>query len=210
MKEIKVDPDNPGKDIVITAAQAVKEGKIVAFPTDTIYGLGVDISSESALNKVFKAKKRQRNKPLTVFIADIGRLKKIAFVTSRTAELLAKKFWPGALTLILPARENLPDAVTRAGTVGVRLPASPLLREIVRQAGTLLATTSANMAGSPSPTGADTVREELGDSIDVLLDGGPSRSSMASTVIDATQEPIKVIRLGSITVGSIEKALEKS
>ncbi len=190
--------------------RAVRAGKIIAFPTDTVYGLGADIHNEYALDKIFKLKKRDRNKSLIVFIADIAQLNEVAVGISKAAERLAQVFWPGALTLILPARANLPAAVTRTGTVGVRLPDDLLLGKVMRRAGTLLATTSANIAGSPNPTGADAVRQELGGRIDLLLDGGTSRGGIASTVVDAVQEPIKIIRLGAVSADAIEKALEKN
>jgi len=210
VKEIKVNPDNPKKDVITATSIAIQAGKIVAFPTDTVYGLGADIKNDRALDKIFRIKKRRRDKSLIVFISDMSQLKKIVSGISAAAERLAKFFWPGALTLILPARENLPAAVTRAGTVSVRLPNSLLLREIIHQSGTFLATTSANLAGSSNPRGADAVRRELGDNIDLLLDSGFSGLGMASTVIDVTQEKIELIRPGAVSMEAIKKALEKS
>lgn len=208
MNELKVDPENPSKEVVMAAARTILSGKIVAFPTDTVYGLGVNIYNELAMRRIYRAKGRLESKALIAFIADLDQLNELVSSVPVEAERLIKTFWPGALTLIMPASKRLPLAVTRNGTIGVRLPDNQLDRELVREVGSPLATTSANRSGLQSPTTADRVRTSLKGKIDLILDGGPIANGVESTIIDVTQNPPRILRQGAIAIGAIEKALK--
>lgn len=208
MKEFIVNPNKPDEEAINEAAEAIRHGKIVAFPTDTIYGLGVSIYNELAMRQVYRVKGRLKSKALIAFIADLDQLKEVASSVPANANRLIKAFWPGALTLILPAKINLPSTATQNDTIGVRLPDNQIAREIVRAVGEPVATTSANRSGFLSPTSADQVRSALGAKIDLLIDGGIIVNGVESTIVDVTVTPPRVLRQGAIAVGAIEKVLK--
>lgn len=192
------------------AVAILRKGGIVAFPTETVYGLGADARNLAALRKIFSAKRRPMDHPLIVHIGDISQLSDWASEVSDSALLLAKTFWPGPLTLILKKAADVPDLVTgNQSTIGLRIPNHPIALSLLQAFGGGLAAPSANRFGRISPTTAEAVREELGDAVDFILDGGPCAVGVESTIVDMTGEEPVILRPGMISKKQIEEVLKK-
>ncbi|MBI2953961.1 MAG: threonylcarbamoyl-AMP synthase [Chloroflexi bacterium] len=190
------------------AANAVLEGGLVAFPTDTVYGLGAHVFLPDAVEKVFTVKGRASEKALPILLADERDLSRVADILAPQLTRLTERFWPGALTIVLPKSPDVPDVITRGGrTIAVRIPDHPVAIELIERVGAPLATTSANRSGRRSPTTAEEVRSELGGLIEVILDGGRTPGGTESTVIDLTRAVPTVLRAGAIPVYELELAL---
>lgn len=186
------------------AVGAIQTGGLVAMPTETVYGLAADATNPAALARVFAAKARPSDHPLIVHLADPDDLTEWAPEASPTARLLAATAWPGPLTLIVPRSSRLPsDVAGGRSTVGLRVPAHPIARALIREAGVPLAAPSANRFGAVSPTTIEHVRLDLGDvldpGLDVLLDGGPCPVGVESTIVDTTVDPVQILRAGAVT-----------
>ena len=193
------------------AGEVLKQGGIVAFPTDTVYGLGAVFDDEKAVRKIFAAKGREEKKPLSILVADSAQVELLSEIKSgemaQKAERLMKKFWPGALTLIFRKKPGIPDAVTAGGeTIGIRMPDMELTRELIRAAGKPLAAPSANTSGKRSSVSAREVLEDLDGKIDMVIDGGTCPVGVASTVVDMTGETPVILREGVITAEMIAQA----
>lgn len=186
------------------AAKTLQQGELVAFPTETVYGLGADARSEQAVQAIFKAKGRPSDNPLIVHYAEITQLQRDFPSLPPQAEKLMKAFWPGPMTLVLPDNSGFAPQVTAdLSTVAVRIPRHPLATALLRRAGIPIAAPSANRSGRPSPTQAEHVYADLQGRISCLLDGGASEFGIESTVIDVTQPVPVVLRPGSITLEDI-------
>jgi L-threonylcarbamoyladenylate synthase len=193
------------------AAAVIRAGGLAVFPTETVYGLGADAFNQAALAKVFEAKGRPRFDPLIIHIAAPESLEKIADLSPLDAsarkrlELLAAHFWPGPLTLILPKQRTVPDLAT-AGLPGVavRFPDHPAAQKLIALAGGAVAAPSANPFGRISPTRAEHVRDSLGEKVDIILDGGPVRVGLESTVLDIRADPPRILRPGGVPQEAIE------
>ena len=193
------------------AGEVLKQGGIVAFPTDTVYGLGAAFDDEKAVRKIFAAKGREEKKPLSILVADSAQVELLSEIKSgemaQKAERLMEKYWPGALTLILRKKPGIPDAVTAGGeTIGIRMPDMELTRELIRAAGKPLAAPSANTSGKRSSVSAREVLEDLDGKIDMVIDGGTCPVGVASTVVDMTGETPVILREGVITAEMIAQA----
>jgi L-threonylcarbamoyladenylate synthase len=189
------------------AAQILRDGGLVAFPTETVYGLGANALDALAVAKIYEMKGRPRTSPLIVHASSIEMARSLVTQWPREAEELAHRWWPGPLTLVLPKAAQIPDLVTAGlGTVGVRIPAHPLALQLIDAAGLPLAAPSANRFKELSPTTAAHVRAAFGDSIPVL-DGGPTRVGIESTVVSIADGKITLLRPGMIALGEIEKAI---
>lgn len=199
-------PSDPGA--IAVAAALLRDGRLVAFPTETVYGLGADALNPKAVARVFETKGRPRFDPLIVHVADYGQLGEIIADFPPKAKALAKRFWPGPLTLVLPKKKAVPDVVTAGlATVAVRIPAHPVAVELIREAQVPIAAPSANRFGRLSPTGAAAVNEELDDTVDLVLDGGPCRVGIESTIISfADKEPL-LLRPGGLGVEEVEAVI---
>jgi L-threonylcarbamoyladenylate synthase len=180
------------------AARILLRGGLVAFPTETVYGLGADGTNPAAVRAIFAAKGRPRDNPLILHVLDREAAEAVAEWDERASDLAAR-FWPGPLTLVLRARPGVPEEV-RAGlpTVAVRSPAHPVARALLAACGRPVAAPSANRSGRPSPTTADAVLDELDGRIDAVLDGGPCRFGVESTVVDASDGPLRLLRPGAL------------
>ncbi len=186
----------------------LKQGDLVAFPTETVYGLGADARNPEALRKIFVAKQRPMDHPLIVHIADISQLATWASDISENALRLAQAFWPGPLTLILKKAPSVLDLITgNQDTIGLRIPNHPIAQALLKAFGDGLAAPSANRFGRISPTTAEAVREELGDAVDLILDGGQCEVGVESTIVDVSGERPMILRPGMITVEQIEQVL---
>ncbi|MEM2110144.1 MAG: L-threonylcarbamoyladenylate synthase, partial [Candidatus Odinarchaeota archaeon] len=183
MKIIRVDSKNPDLTVLREAAEEIMNGGLVAYPTDTLYGLATDIFSEEAVERLFSAKRRSRGKGLPILVEDFSVLERVAYV-NRIAVKLAERFWPGGLTMVLDKKECIPDIVTGGESVAVRMPACPAALRLAGLCGGLLIGTSANISGSSRmPDTVSVVVEELGGVVDLILDGGRTGGE-PSTVVD--------------------------
>jgi L-threonylcarbamoyladenylate synthase len=187
------------------AGDCIARGGLVAFPTETVYGLGADAFEPRAVARIFEAKARPTFDPLIVHVASIAEVERVAEVPSRAAHALMQALWPGPLTLVMPRLAVVPDIVTSGlDTVAVRLPANALARAIIAYSGTAVAAPSANPFGYISPTLAEHVARGLGDKVDLIIDGGACRVGLESTVLDMTAEPPRLLRPGGMAIEDIE------
>ena len=193
---------------IAPAAEILRAGGIVAFPTETVYGLGADAFQESAVRRIFEAKGRPEHKPISLLTADAGALDRFCREVPAAAWILAEAFWPGPLTLVLRRRDIVPDAVTGGrDTVGVRCPDHPMALALLRAVGGPLATPSANRSGAPSATDEAMVLRDLDGRIDAILMGGVGPLKVASTVLDLTGDMPRILRQGLVTKEQLETAL---
>ncbi len=191
-----------------TAIQIIENHGLIAFPTDTLYGVAGDPFSPAALQNIYAAKARPGSKALPVLIGDLSQLESlVSFITDRVKRI-ADAFWPGALTLIMPKQPQLPDELSPYPTIGVRMPDLALTLKLICETGPL-ATTSANLSGGPDPHTAEEVLSQLGGRIDLILDGGTTPGGTASTVLDVTGTELKILRQGPITLSEIQAIFEE-
>ena len=206
MNLIKINPQKPEKDKIEVALNILREGGVVVYPTDTLYGIGVNIFNEDAVERVFSIKKRSRSKPISVCLSRIEDISKVAYMDSET-EKIARKLLPGPFTLILNKKEGISSTLTAGETkIGVRIPDSKVSMEISREFP--VTATSANISGMKVPESPEGVYKQLGESVDLILDAGTFKETLPSTVVDLTCQPPAVIRRGSgveIFDGVIEK-----
>jgi L-threonylcarbamoyladenylate synthase len=194
-----------GAEAVAVAARVLRGGGLVAFPTETVYGLGANALDAAAVSRIFAAKGRPANNPLIVHLACAERVPQVAAAWPAEAARLAERFWPGPLTLVLPRRDTLPDLVTAGGpTVAVRVPAHPVAQALLRAADVPVAAPSANRSTSLSPTRAEHVLRGLAGRIDLVLDGGPTAGGIESTVVDLTASPPRLLRPGLVAAAELE------
>ncbi|GEP56429.1 L-threonylcarbamoyladenylate synthase [Reyranella soli] len=194
---------------IADAARLIREGELVAFPTETVYGLGGDATNERAVAKIFEAKGRPQFNPLISHVLDAGEAKRLV-QWNETADKLAARFWPGPLTLVLPRIKGSPIALlATAGldTAAIRAPAHPMAQALIRAAGRPIAGPSANRSGAVSPTRAEHVAESLGDRVKLILDGGPCEVGLESTVLDLSTSTPTLLRPGGATREAIEAVI---
>ena len=192
------------------AAKEIRNGGVVVFPTDTVYGVGGDAFNQFATARIFEIKKRPRSMPLPVLVAWPRQAWALCSEVPRAAADLAAAFWPGGLTLILPAADGLSlDLGNANGRIAVRMPAHDDLLELIASVGPM-ASTSANLSGAPTPSTVEGIRAELGEAVGVYLDGGPAASEAASTIVDCSRWQPKIVREGAIPIVRIEQALGRA
>lgn len=206
----KVDPAHIDTDVMEQAGKLIAEGELVAFPTETVYGLGGDALDPDASRKIYAAKGRPSDNPLIVHIADFDDMKRVAREVPEQAKKLADAFWPGPLTMIVWKSDAVPEATTGGmQTVAVRMPNHPVALELIRRSRCLIAAPSANTSGRPSPTEAQHVAEDLSGKIAMILDGGPVGIGIESTIIDLTEEKPMILRPGYITPEMLSEVLQE-
>ena len=195
------------RSAVTRAARTLREGGLVAFPTETVYGLGADASNPNAIARIFEAKRRPSDHPLIVHVGDIDAAHRWATLSAQ-AIVLANAFWPGPLTLIVPRAAHVDDVVTGGqSSVGLRVPSHPVAHALLKEFGSGIAAPSANRFGHVSPTTARHVADDLGDAVDLILDGGASGIGIESTIIALTTDTPMLLRPGGIAADAIEAAL---
>lgn len=205
---LKIDPLNPDLEAIKLAAGMLKRGGIVAFPTETVYGLGCDTFNSDAARRVFEAKMRPPDNPLIVHIASLEQLELVARRVPEDAYKLAERFWPGPLTLILEKKPQVPSIVTGGlDTVAVRMPAHPVALKLVEYSERPIAAPSANISGRPSPTRGEHVIRDLYGRVDAIIDAGETLYGVESTIVDILSDPPRVLRLGAYPVEVIEREL---
>ena len=203
-----MDPVKPDPAVVAEAASVLRGGGLVAFPTETVYGLGANALDASAVARIFAAKGRPAHNPLIVHVAEAIEARWVAVDWPDAAARLAERFWPGPLTLVLPKQPTVPDVVTAGGpTVAVRMPAHPVARALIQAAGVPLAAPSANRSTELSPTRAEHVLRGLAGRIDMLLDAGPTAGGIESTVLDLTSSPPRLLRPGLIGLAELASVI---
>jgi L-threonylcarbamoyladenylate synthase len=205
---LKVNSENPEREIMQTAARIIQCGGLVAFPTETVYGLGADALNPEAVLALFEAKKRPLDNPPIIHIAKSSEVYKLAQEVSKKAELIIKEFWPGPLTLLLKRSKIVPE-VTVAGleTVAIRMPKHNVALTLIKQSLCPIAAPSANLAGKPSPTSAKHVYQDLNGRIDAILDGGTTCIGVESTVLDLSVDPPMILRPGGITFEALKHVI---
>jgi len=199
------------KNALHRAVEALRVGGLIAFPTDTVYGVAALPWDVDAVARLYVAKQRPQSLPIPLLLSDADQLDRVATLAPEFAPL-TERFWPGGLTLVLPKTAAVPDVVSPGRTVAVRVPDLPLARDLIREAGGVLAVTSANISGRPSPVTAGEVEEQLGGRIDLILDGGPCWGGVPSSLLDCVASPPALLRRGAIpeeslraVVGSIKR-----
>ena len=188
------------------ALAILRGGGLVAFPTDTVYGVGALAFDAAAIERIYEAKGRSTEKAIPILLGDVGDLEKVTAQVSEMALRLAGRFWPGPLTLVVPKHPSLPEAVSTAPTVGVRVPDHPVARALLRAAGPM-AVTSANLSGQASPSTAEEVLVQLGGRIELIIDGGKTPDGVPSTVVNCTGAEPQILREGPITLAQIKAIL---
>ena len=196
---LKVDPLSPNKKSIARAAEVLRSGGLVAFPTETVYGLGADLLNEKAIARLYKVKDRPKGKPFTVHINDVSAIKKLGCRISKEAKVLMDKYWPGPLTIILNCKDGQ--------NVGFRMPDNRVALNLIRESGVPVVAPIANISGKEPPTTAEDVLDQLDGKIDMLLDSGPARVGIESTVIDMTVTPPKILREGAIKSSAISRQI---
>lgn len=208
MKLFKVDPENPDHEAIRFAANKILEGGLVAFPTETVYGLGANAFNAEAVDRIFKAKKRPFSDPIIVHIGSIDQLETVAENTPELAWRLAQRFWPGPLTLIVTRSRRVPPNVSSGlPTVAVRMPNHRVPLALIEESGVPIAAPSANLFSRPSATLAQHVIDDFQGEVDVILDGGAAIIGLESTVLDLTQSPARILRPGGTPVESLREVL---
>jgi L-threonylcarbamoyladenylate synthase len=205
---LKVNPEKPENEKMQTAANIIRKGGLVAFPTETVYGLGADALNPTAVTALFKAKKRPLDNPPIIHVENINTVYTLAKQVPTKAQQAMRLFWPGPLTLVFKRSQTVPD-VTVAGlnTVAVRMPNHAVALALIRLSGCPIAAPSANLAGKPSPTTAEHVLDDLNGRIDAVLDAGPTSVGVESTVLDVSVEPPMVLRPGGTPFEALRQAL---
>ncbi|MBI2682102.1 MAG: threonylcarbamoyl-AMP synthase [Acidobacteriales bacterium] len=207
---IKVNPDAPEPALIGYAAARIKAGLLVSIPTDTFYGLAVDPINLRAVERVYEIKSRQRHKPLSLIVEGVDQAEDLAQPLDADFYALARKFWPGPLTIIVKAASQLPlKATANTGNVALRVPACEVALALVRATGSPVTATSANLSGFAECTTAENVRLQLGDQIQLIVDGGPTPRSVASTIVDLTdaEHGWRILREGAISIDAITEVL---
>ena len=205
---VAMDAEHLDMEAIQKAGKILKEGGLVAFPTETVYGLGGNALDPKASMKIYAAKGRPSDNPLIVHIADIDDLAKITTEIPKGARILAEKYWPGPLTMILPKADIVPKETTGGlDSVAVRFPSDRIAQELIKAAGGFVAAPSANTSGRPSPTMAEHVEEDLGDAIEMIIDGGPVGIGVESTIVDVSGDVPAVLRPGAITMEMLKDVL---
>lgn len=195
-------------DQIAAAAEILRQGGLVAFPTETVYGLGADASNEAAIRRIFAAKGRPADHPVIVHLAEAQDMHDWCYQIPKCALRLADCYWPGPLTMILKRNSKALDVVTGGqDTVGLRVPAHPVAQALLKQFGGAIAAPSANRFGRLSPTLALHVRQELGEAVDCILDGGPAEVGLESTIVDLTGEQAMLLRPGAVTVDQLQAVI---
>lgn len=205
-RTIKIDPNAPDLALLAEAAEIIKSGGIIGYPTETVYGLGGDIFNADTVERIFTIKGRQFNKALIVIVDSVEMLQPLIETMPANAKKLINKFWPGPLTLIFKAAPIVSRKLSGGGsTIAIRIPDNPICLALLKLCNTPITSTSANLAGEASALSAEAVTKSLGSKLDLVIDGGPSQSSKPSTIVDLTTERPQIRRPGAIPAYLIER-----
>lgn len=203
---LHVDPETPDPAVIRQAAEMVRDGLVVAYPTDTLYGLAVDPRNAGAVQRLFELKGRPETSALTLIAADMAHARAAGDLSS-IAERLAARWWPGPLTIVVPARPIVAAVLAGGRTVGIRIPDHPVAAALARDSGFCITATSANRSGAPAASDAGGVVTSLPD-VDAVLNGGPARGGQPSTMVDASTEPLALVRAGAVPWERVLRSLQ--
>jgi L-threonylcarbamoyladenylate synthase len=207
---LKINPEKPETDRIDEAVALLKKGGVIAFPTETFYGLGADALNEAAIEKIFGIKGRDFKNPILVVVGDRGQLDAFAADIPEVAQKLMDRFWPGPLTIVFRAAQSVSPKLTAGSEkIGIRLTSHPIAMEISKKLGGPLTATSANLSGAPECSSAAEALSQLQGRIDGVVDGGQTPGGKGSTIVDVTASPIKILREGVIAVSLIQDTLGK-
>jgi L-threonylcarbamoyladenylate synthase len=207
MQTITLPADNPAS--IETALDLLTEGEIVAFPTDTVYGLGANAFYSPGIIKLFEAKGRDANKAIAVLIGDNGHLDLLTDFLSASARKLIERFWPGGLTIVVPKKKDLPELLSAGSSIGIRMPDHSVALELLNKFGPL-ATTSANLSGKNNPHNAGDVLNQLNGRVPLILDGGRCPGGVPSTVVDCSTDEVRILRPGAISHEAIDAVISQT
>jgi L-threonylcarbamoyladenylate synthase len=198
-KVLKIDRSNPDLSLLQQAVRPIQEGEVIAFPTETFYGLGADALNPRAVEKIFQIKQRDHSRPILVLVGQSSQVWDLVEAVPTHAWALMNRFWPGPLTLVFQASRKVPGILTgQTGKIGIRIPGDPLTRHLLKTLSVPLTATSANRSGQDSPTTAQEVVKSMGEDIALTLDAGPTPGGLPSTVVDVTTNPFLILRKGQI------------
>jgi tRNA threonylcarbamoyl adenosine modification protein (Sua5/YciO/YrdC/YwlC family) len=209
---LRIHPDEPEPELISQVAASLEAGNVVALPTDTFYGLAVDPVNLRAVDRIYDIKTRARHKPLSLLIADVAQAYELARDIDTAFDRLAEKFWPGPLTIVVKAGSKLPLRVTaNTGNVAIRVPEAAIARAVVSRLGLPITATSANLRGYPECTYANCVRDQLGDQVPMIVDGGPTARSLPTTIVDLSGggNSWMILREGAIPTHEIVLTLQR-
>lgn len=211
MSEIlAVNPRDPEPDVIARAVGFLKEGKVVAYPTETFYGLGVDITNEKAIKKLYELKRRDYSLPIAILVSDKAMLEEYVGRISESVTGLVKAFWPGPLTILFPAGPRISRSLTtNTGKIGIRISSHPVATAMVREFGKPITTTSANLSGYPPSLDIRHVQKYFKDRIDLMINGGECEPSRGSTVVDVADDTMAIIRDGAIPAEQVIKVFQQ-
>ena len=203
---IQINPEHPEPAKIQQAAGIILNGGLIAYPTETVYGLGANIFHRPAVNRIYSVKGRSAGKAIIVIVASIHQLKELVAHISPTALKLMEYFWPGALTLVFTASARVPPEICGGGnSIAIRIPANQICLDLINYCKVPLTSTSANFAGAPNPISAQMVAQTIGNHLDLIIDGGMSASPVPSTLLDVRTEPVRLLRSGAIEINQIER-----
>ena len=207
MRVVTVDPVRPDRQVLLEAAGIIRAGGLVAFPTETVYGLGADGTNPDAIRRVYEAKGREESKPILVLVSHRKDLARLVRCIPERVHAVMDVCWPGPLTLVFPAQDSVPRELLGGGdTIGVRHSGAAIAEVLCDAVDGPVTAPSANRSGEPEPLTAEDVAARLGDRVDLILDGGPSRSDQPSTVVDVSMDTPRLIRAGCTPFGRVEDA----
>jgi len=207
---LTINPKDPEFDIVQKAAGFLRVGNVISYPTETFYGLGVDITNEKAIKKLYELKRRDYSLPIAMLVADKAMIEDYIGPVNESVTNLIKAFWPGPLTILFPAGPKISKSLTtNTGKIGIRISSHPVATAIVREFGKPITTTSANLSGYPPSLTTRHVQKYFKDKIDLIIDGGESEPSRGSTVIDVSEDTMAIIRDGAIPAEKVIKIFQQ-
>ncbi len=202
---VQIDPENPRDQDIDRAAKLLKCGGLIIYPTDTVYGLGVDAENPQALDRLFSIKQRDRYKPVSLIASDVGMVKKLTAELPEYGEKLMDSFWPGPLTIVLKTLPGNPGSTGGdRGTIGIRIPANELCIRLVRAFGRPITSTSANLSGGADCSAVDQIHRSLRSAADLIIDAGRTEGAVPSTVISIAEDRPRIIREGAVPKGALE------
>ncbi|MBI4125393.1 MAG: threonylcarbamoyl-AMP synthase [Deltaproteobacteria bacterium] len=212
MSEIlRINPKVPEADEIKKAAQYILDGEVIAYPTETIYGLGADVFNRKAVKKIYDLKARDYGLPIAILVSSVQMLRELVTGIPERAEALMRRYWPGPLTILFEVNEKFPRSlVTNTGKVGVRISSHPIVAALVTQAGRPITTTSAKLSVFPPSLNVKHLQKYFGEKISCLIDGGECEPSRGSTVVDVTQETMRIIREGTIPAEAVIRTFQQS
>lgn len=207
-KILKINPLQPETELINIASTVLHDGGVIAYPTETIYGIGCNAYNNEAVTRIYELKGRDHSKAMIIIAADLLQISELVERIPDTAEKLVESFWPGPLTMVFEASEKLQQyAIRNSKTIAVRIPANEICLSLLKSCDFPIVSTSANKSGMPVSTNVEQVKNSFGKELDLIIDGGPTPSSAPSTVVDVTKTPLKIIREGAISKLEINSVL---